>query len=176
LERENGNDSGQLLWQRTGRYIIKLQFMPVRIANLICASVAFLSMTMATCGVRAWAGSPPVRPHPMTARGLIMDLIALCWFAGAVGLFFRKRLAWVGSVIGTGASVCFWAAALVTGMGLFLFPDLFPNAQMERLRSSGLAGYNIAIVFALIYLSVLLAISLGLFIGLLRKRKELLGR
>jgi hypothetical protein len=144
-------------------------------ANLIFASVAFMSGVMAEFGVRAWAGSPPARPHPVTARGLIMDLIVLCWFAGAVGLFFRKRLAWVGSMIGSGASVCLWAAALVTGIGLFFFPNHFPNAQMERLRNDGQAGYIFSIVATLLYVSFLLAISLGLFIGLLRKRKELLG-
>jgi hypothetical protein len=149
--------------------------MLVRIANLIFASVAFMSAMMAECGVRAWAGSPPVRPHPITALGLLMDLIALCWFTGALGLFFRKRLAWIGSMIGAGASVCFWASMLVMGIGLFLFPNLFPNAQMERLRNLGGHGYVFGIVATVLYVSIVLAISLGLFIGLLRKRKDLLG-
>jgi len=131
---------------------------------------------MATCGVRAWAGSPPSRPHALNASWLIMILMVLCWFAGALGLFFRKRLAWVCSMVGAGASVCVFAGILVTGIGLSLFPNLFPNAQMDRLRSFGHTGYYVfGIVFALMYVFVLLAISLSVFIGLLRKRKELLG-
>jgi hypothetical protein len=83
----------------------------ISIFNLIFASGAVLIVSMATSGAR-WAGSQP-RPHPVTihdfmnARGIIMIFVVLCWFAGAIGLFFRKRIAWIGSLIGVAASVFF---------------------------------------------------------------------
>jgi hypothetical protein len=145
--------------------------MRLRIANVILASSAFLILTIAMCGGR-WAGTPQWREHSLDGYGLIMFLIVLCWFAGAVGLFFRKRLAWVASMIGVGVSVCLFAAALWTTMGLFIFPD----AEMDHLRNFGGGGYILAMIVSITEFLLLLAISLGLLIGLLRKRKELVGR
>ena len=150
--------------------------MLVRTGNLIFASCAFVLDLMVLCGVRH-AGPPPISHYLDNARGIIVDLIVLCWFAGAVGLFFRKRLAWVCSLIGVGASVCLFGAISVTGIGLFFFPHFFPNAEMEKLRNMGgyPGGYTFAIVFVTTWFLFLLASSIGLFIGLLRKRKNLLG-
>lgn len=150
--------------------------MHIRTANLICAFCAFLITIGAASGAR-WAGSQP-RLHAVTiddfmnARGLIMVLVVICWFAGAIGLFFRKRLAWIGSLIGVGAAVCCFVAVLVLSIGLYVYPD----SEMVRLKNMGGPGYIGAMIVVVIQLSLFLTISLGLFIGLLRKRKELLGR
>ena len=101
---------------------------------------------------------------------LIVLFIVLAWFAGAIGLFFHKRLAWFGSLIGVGSSVCVFAACLVTIIGLYLFPD----ADVDHLKVLGGGGYILAQIFSITQFSLLLASSVGLFIGLVRKRKELL--
>ena len=146
----------------------------ISIFNLIFASAALLITLMVMSGAR-WAGSPPPRSHPETVRGLIMDLIVFCWFAGAVGLFFRKRLAWVGSIIGVGSSACFFAVTLVTGIGLYFYP----NAELVHLKELGgdghVGGYVFAFVCLVTQFSILLAISLRLTIGLLHMRKDIFG-
>jgi len=101
---------------------------------------------------------------------LIELFIVLAWFAGAIGLFFHKRLAWLGSLIGVGSSVCFFAAFLVTIIGLYLFPD----AEMDHLNVISGGHYKFALIFGITQFSLLLAGSVGLFVGLVRKRKELL--
>jgi hypothetical protein len=98
-----------------------------------------------------------------------MDSIVLFWFAGAVGLFFRRRLAWVASLLGVGTSVCAFAVSLVMIVWLYIYP----NAEMNHLRDIGGAGYIFALIFGVGQLSILLALSLGLFVGLLKMRKEL---
>jgi hypothetical protein len=143
--------------------------MWVLIANLILASIASLILLVAMLGGR-WAGTPQWIDHSLDAWGFLILVIALCWFAGAVGLFFRKPLAWVGSLIGVGLSVCLFAASLVTIIGIYLIPD----AEMDHLRHFGWGGYLFATVFGIGQFSLLLAISIWVFIGLLRKRKKLL--
>ena len=143
--------------------------MRTRVGNLILASLAFMVGIGGEAGCR-WAGSPPPRPRgPITIREILMDAILLFWFGGALGLFSRRRLAWIGSLVGTGASTCFFAVCLVTIVRSYIFPD----AEMERIRGFGIGGYIAALVIAVVEFSVLLGVSLGLFIGLLRMRKEL---
>jgi hypothetical protein len=126
---------------------------------------------MGEAGCHSAVSSSPPRLHhgSLTILEIVMDSIVIFWFAGAVGLFSRRRIAWIGSLVGTGASVCFFAVSLVTIVGLYIFP----NAEMERIRDLGTSGYIAALVIAVGEFSVLLAISLGLFIGLLKMRKEL---
>jgi hypothetical protein len=145
--------------------------MLTRVGNLILASLALLISLGSEFGCHsAFSSSPPKPQHgPITVPEIVMDSIALFWFVGAVGLFSRKRLAWIGSLVGTGASACFFAVSLVTIAGLYIFP----NADMERLRGFGIDGYIFTLIFIVVEFSVLLAVSLGLFIGLLRMRKEL---
>jgi len=50
---------------------------------------------------------------------------------------------------------------------------IYPNAEMNHLRDIGGAGYIFALIFGVGQLSILLALSLGLFVGLLKMRKEL---
>ena len=98
-----------------------------------------------------------------------MDSIVVFWFAGALALFSHKRLAWIGSLVGTGASVCFFAECLVTIVWLYIFP----NEEMARNKDIGIGGYIAALVIGVGQFSILLAVSLGLFTGLLKMRKEL---
>jgi uncharacterized membrane protein len=142
--------------------------MLVRIANLIFASGALLISVMALTGAR-WAGSPPPTPHIFTVREFVGDLVISFWFAGAIGLFFRKRLAWISSLVGVGTSVCFIAVAFATIIGLYLFP----NEDMHHLRDIGGSGYIAALVIAIVEFSVLLALFSALFIGLFKMRKDL---
>jgi hypothetical protein len=97
-----------------------------------------------------------------------MDSIVLFWFAGALGLFSRKRLAWIGSLVGTGASACFAAVCLVSIVWLYLFP----NAEMQQHRDFSIGGYITALFVGVAQFSVLLLVSFGLFAGLLRMRSE----
>src|SRR5208283_4659139 len=126
----------------------------IRVGNLILASLTFLVSLMGEAGCHSAVSSSPPRLHhgPITIREIIIDSIALFWFAGALGLFSRKRLAWIGSLVGTGASACFFAVSLVTIVGLYIFP----NADMERLRDFGIGGYFVALVIAVGEFSVLL--------------------
>jgi hypothetical protein len=142
--------------------------MLVRIANLIFASGALLISVMAMTGAR-WAGSPPPTPHMFTAREFVGDMLILCWFAGAVGLFFRKRLAWISSLVGVGASVCFLAVSFVMIIGLYLFP----NEDMRRLSDIGGSGYVAGLIIAAVEFTVLLVLLSALFIGLVKTRKHL---
>ncbi len=143
----------------------------IRVGNLLLASFALMVALMSEAGCHsALSSGPPRLQHgPITIREIVEDSIVVFWFAGALGLFSRKRLAWIGSLVGTGASACFFAVTLATIVGLYLFP----NAEMERLREFGIGGYLVALVIAVGEFSILLAVSLGLFIGLLRMRKEL---
>ena len=136
--------------------------------NLIIASGAVLFLIMATSGCR-WAGSPPPRPHPFTVREFFADLVVFCWFVGAVRLFYRKRLAWIGSVIGTGASVAFFASILIG----FVTEYLYPDAEMIRVKEFGNGGYVFALVVGLTGFSIPLAICWRLLLGLFQMRKEI---
>jgi hypothetical protein len=142
----------------------------IRVGNLILASFFFLAMLMGEAGCHSALSSSPPRLHhgPVTIREIAMDAITLVWFAGAVGLFSRRRLAWIGSLVGVGASACFFGALLGTAVWSCLFPD----AAMERLKEFGSAGYAAALVILFGQFSLLLAVSLGLFVGLLRMRRE----
>jgi hypothetical protein len=47
-------------------------------------------------------------------------LITLCWLSSAIGLLFRKRLAWWGSMIGM--TLMFAASVTMIGVGVTLMP------------------------------------------------------
>jgi hypothetical protein len=75
-------------------------------------------------------------------------------------------------VLGLGASALCFVVALVTIVGLYLFPD----AQTKKIKGLDCAGgYEFAFFFAVTLCSVFLAISLRLLIKLLRHRKELVA-
>lgn len=144
------------------------QSKSIRIVNLIFASGALLIHALVFAGVSR-RGSPSPRLHVFTVQELISDLVVLFWFMGAIGLFFRNRFAWIGSLLGVGASVCFLAVAFVTIIGLYLFP----NEEMHHLKDIGGSGYIAALIIAVVEFSVLLALFSALFIGLLKMRKDL---
>jgi cyanate permease len=127
--------------------------MRVCIANLFFASVAILSALLA----RLRHDQLPINA---------VDLVVLIWFAGAVGLFFRKRLAWIVSLLGVGATACIFAACFVTIVAL----HIYPNTDDGLFKDSKTAGF---VVFALGCFTLLFALSLGLFIGLVKMRKDL---
>src|ERR1035441_5860005 len=125
----------------------------ISIMNLILASGAILITTMAISGCHsAVSPSPPPSPHRETARGIIMDLVAVCWFAGALGLFSHKRLAWVGSIIGAGTTICFFGACFFELIALYLYPPgVFPQYNW---------GWNNNMVFRRMLLRAYRALSL----------------
>jgi hypothetical protein len=143
----------------------------IRVGNLIMASFFFLAMLMGEAGCHSALSSSPPRLHhgPVTIREIAMDAITLIWFAGALGLFSRRRLAWIGSLVGVGALVCASVAILATVAGLYLF------SWGELMQDQGVArvSHIFAIVATAGFCLVLFAGSVGLFIGLLRMRKEL---
>ena len=95
-----------------------------------------------------------------------MDSITLVWFVGALGLFSRRRLPWIGSLIGVGASVCFFAACLLAIVRFHIYPNT-DEGLFTDIRTVGF------VVFALGMFTIPFALSLGLFIGLLKMRSEL---
>ena len=140
--------------------------MLTRVGNLLLASLALL-LSLVT-------GHPPLsfslRHHfPLTVRGALTDAIVIIWFAGALGLFSRRRWAWIGSLLGTGAWACLFGVSLISTVWLYVYP----NADMQQLRDTSGPGYIFELVLRVGVLSVFLAIASGLFFGLLRMRKEL---
>ena len=142
----------------------------ISIMNLILASGAILITIMAISGCHsAVSPSPPPSPHRETARGIIMDLVAVCWFAGALGLFSHKRLAWVGSIIGAGTTICFFGACFFELIALYLYP----TTEMNQIRDSGDAGHILAMMVGVTQFSLLFAIAFRLLIGLLQMRRDI---
>jgi len=143
--------------------------MTTRVGNLILASAAVLISLIAWRGWR-WAGS--VGHHSPTASDpflplLLLLILAACWFAGAIGLFFHKRVAWLVSLLGAGTSVCF-CGALIVGLVWVYF---HPIADTGSGRDFPVA----VLLIALLQFSFPLAASLALVLGLLRMRTVLFG-
>ncbi len=155
-----------------GAVLFGLRKMTARalcIMNLIIASGALLIFIMGESGCHSALSMSPPRPHPpITVRELVMDSVVLFWFAGAIGLFFRKRMAyWIGSVIGAGASVSFFAAFLLDIIVAYVYPD----AEMKHSKEFGETGYFLALASGITYLSIALSICLRLLFGLFQMRK-----
>jgi hypothetical protein len=100
--------------------------MFTRVSNLILASLALLIILIVEAGYDS--ALVLARPHhgPISVRKILIDAIVIFWFAGALGLFSRKRIAWVGSLLGIGASVCFFVSCLVDVVGLWVFQSSNP--------------------------------------------------
>jgi len=126
---------------------------------------------MSEAGCHSALSSLPPHPHgPITIREVVQDALVIFWFVGAVGLFYRKRVAWwVGSLIGIGATACFIGALF----GAAVWSCLFPDATMKDFKHDGSVGYAVALVILLGQFSLLLAVSLGLFVGVFRMRRKL---
>ena len=137
------------------------------VGNLILASLALLVGFMAEAGYDS--ALSPLPPHgPITTREVVLDALVIFWFAGAVMLFYRKRTAWwVGSLIGIGASVCFFTACLVAVVG----SCVFPSSDNARDWVSG--GRIILLLYGGGMALALLAATVGLFVSLIRMHKDL---
>jgi hypothetical protein len=98
----------------------------------------------------------------------IISSFSLCWLVCAIGLFFRKRLAWCGSMLGAGVLVCILVACLTAVIPLIFYP----GAESEPFRG----GYILSSIAILTWLCLALAISLQLLIGLLRMRRDIFGK
>ena len=141
--------------------------MLTRIGNLFFAS-CFLLMVIGRDW--RWAGSPaPTQHGPMPVYGIVLTAVICIWFLAAVILFIRSRLAWLVSLVGLGQTVIFFAWVLMSIAGDYFFP----NAQMQHDREmTGAVASVMALLTALGFFSVWLAVSLGLFIRLLKMRRE----
>ena len=137
--------------------------MLTRIANLLFSACALLVALGAWLGWR-WAGSPPRGPALDSGVLTIIVGLAACWVTSAIGLFFRSRVAWVGSVIGAGLSVCACGALLVGAAWVCLYPGG---------QASAPAPDVFAMVFMLAQFGLLLAVAIALVAGLLRLRRTL---
>ncbi len=144
----------------------------IRLGNLIFASLALSIFVMGELGCHSALSSSPPRLHhpPVTIREIVVDSMVLIWFVAAVALFFRSRLAWIGILLGIGAAVCFSVWLLIGIAGEYLFP----NSEAQHLRESSIVAYILALVVGLGFFAVCFGLSLGLFIGLLKKRIELM--
>jgi hypothetical protein len=132
-----------------------------RVANMLMASIALLIALMGEAGCHSALSSGPARLHhgPITAREILIDSVALIWFVGALGLSSGKRFGWVPSLIAVEASVCCFGAVIAVTVSLYFSPkasDIMPGIVIGALQFSGL-----------------FAISVVLFIGLLKMRKDL---
>jgi len=112
--------------------------------------------------------------HPAVSFWLVWSATAsltICWLVGAIGLFSRRRLAWCGSVLGTGALTCLLVAVISTGMAVITYPaeDVFSSAPL-------LFGYVCSRIFVFAWLCLALTVSLWLLFGLLRIRADNFGR
>ncbi len=135
----------------------------IRIGNLIFASLALLTAT-----VGAWQ-SHLQHPRLITVRELGIYGVAFFWVGGAIGLFFRKRLGWVVSLIALAVTACFFSLNLMK----LLWRILYPSAAMHPDLSDG--GYQINLAFRIAVFSILLVLSLRVFNGLLKMGEDYNG-
>jgi hypothetical protein len=118
-----------------------------------------------------WAGSPAPTPHaPIPVYGIILTALICLWFVAAVILFFRSRLAWLGSLAGVGLAVGFFVWVLCCIFG----ECFFPNAQATHDRENLLSGTVwFVYVMGFCFYGVCIALSVVLFIGLFKMRRDL---
>ncbi len=120
--------------------------MTTKIFNLIFAGLGtliFTSELVKDSGNREWVS-------------LLLTLVNLCWLLGAIGLFFRSRVAWCGSLVGVGVMLSGSVTMFLVGL------KLVPIAQDP---TDGI-GYAIIIGFFGVLLSA------PLLVGLVRLRRK----
>ena len=122
--------------------------MVTRVFNLILATgMSLLALSVAMdASSRSW-----------DAEAILYAIIAPCWLAATIGLFFKSRLAWCGSLLGAGTMAC--SSVAIIGWSIILAP----TAQDP---SEGIGYAMIMGVFGA-------AMSLPVIIGLVRLRKHL---
>src|SRR5437879_1686826 len=116
--------------------------MFTRIGNLMSSASALMVALIAWRGWR-WAGSPPRPPALDSVALTVLVALAAGWLVCAIGLFFRSRMAWIGSVVGASAAVCACGVLLAGGAWVCLHPD----TQVGGSPRPG--GYVFAAVFML---------------------------
>jgi hypothetical protein len=131
----------------------------IRVGNLLMAALGVVTswMAAAQCG------------YHFSTRNIVLGSIDSIWFIAALGLFFRWRLAWIGSLIGTGTSACLWCSILFDPSG---WPTLSDAEQMYQ--QAGFIIPIFAFVFTVGECLAFSAVYFGLFIGLVRKQKDLI--
>lgn len=145
--------------------------MTTRVGNLILAAWFFL-MTIWPDNWRfvTSAPPPPAPAGPMPIYGVVFTWLVYIWFVSAIFLFFRSRLAWFGSLSGIlSAGACF-ASVIVSA-----FREWFwPNAEVLRDRANaGTVTSTLGYFLFLGLFCVCLTVSVGLFVGLLKMRRNL---
>ena len=141
-----------------------------RIGNLVFAS---FFMLMIIGRDWRWAGSPAPTPHvPMPFYGVLLTALICVWFASAVFLFFRSRIAWFGSLVGVTLAIGFYMFVLASVVREFFFP----NAQQAHDQAAVIGG-TVSLVFlyalGVAFFTFWFALTIGLFIGLLKMRRDL---
>jgi hypothetical protein len=121
--------------------------MFTRVINLVLAAVTTLFAIL------------DIVEFPPTFELVLFTVIAPCWFAGAIGLLFRHRLAWCASLLGVGTLLCSSLTMFASGI------VLSPVAQDPT------DGIGYMLIFG--FIGSLL--SLAVIIGLFRMRKDLFG-
>ena len=143
----------------------------MRIANLVMASLAVMFFAGEWVNLEwvgsEWAGKPPFEPPPLDAWTFLRGLIVLIWLSGAIGLFYRRKLALVGSLVGLGSCALLFGRILVIALWLFAFPD----AEMKKIQTG--EGYGVGELFVVTLFGGILGISVSLFVKLVRSRKEM---
>ena len=140
----------------TGSYITPRL---IRVANLL----------LALLGVSAALGAAAHVGWHFSTRNIVLGSIDLVWLFGSLCLFFHWRAAWVASLFGAGTSAFVVCSILFDPSG---WPTLSDAEQMSQ--QHGLVILIIGFMAAIGSFLAFATAYLGLFIGLVRKRRDLI--
>lgn len=141
-----------------------------RIGNLVFAS---FFMLMIIGRDWRWAGSSAPSPHvPVPLYGVLLTASICIWFASAIFLFFRSRIAWFGSIVGVALAISFYVFVIASVVREFFFP----NAQQAHDQAAVIGG-TVSLIFLYVlcvaFFAFWFALAIGLFVGLLKMRRDL---
>ena len=146
----------------------------ISIINLVFALLFVLGEASYAFRFHFHGSRPPITPEAHTRAvvlGIISAIILAGWLAGAIGLFFKKGIAWiswVGSVIGTGAA----AFSLLAFLTTIIWGIIFPPQEAAPLEDSSNGIIIFVNVIAVIYIALPAVVFLRLLWGLLKIRRE----
>lgn len=115
------------------------------------------NLLLALANVLITAGSLSKDWNQLGAMDILFALVAVCWIAGAIWLFFGGRLAWNGSFLGVGTML----ASSIT-----MASEAYALGPVAQDPTDGI-GYMLIIG------SIGVLISGAVMFGLIRLRKEL---